>query len=212
MVLVMFGDTHELHREVEIPAGDILICVGDFTMFSRSLSAIEDFNEWLGELPHRHKIVVPGNHEFFLESNPESRSLLDNASVLIDEGIEIEGLSIYGSPMTPLFGTAFGMSSSNDRKRHWSKVPEDTDVLVTHGPPFGILDLSPDNVERMGDPELRNRVRELPSLKLHAFGHVHGAHGFVEKDGVRFDNVALMGHLGDLVQTPTVLRMPRKRT
>src|ERR1700682_3760740 len=84
MVLVLFGDTHELHREVEVPAGDILICVGDFTMFSKNLSAIEDFNDWLGELPHRHKIVVPGNHEFFLESNPERRSLLDNANVLID--------------------------------------------------------------------------------------------------------------------------------
>jgi hypothetical protein len=111
MVLVLFGDTHELHREVEVPAGDILICVGDFTMFSKNLAAIEDFNEWLGELPHRHKIVVPGNHEFFLESNPERRSLLDNANVLIDESIEIEGLNIYGSPMTPLLGTAFGKSS-----------------------------------------------------------------------------------------------------
>ena len=96
MVLVLFGDTHELHREVEVPSGDILICVGDFTMFSKSLSAIEDFNEWLGELPHRHKIIVPGNHEFFLESNPERRSLLDNANVLIDESIEIDGLNIYG--------------------------------------------------------------------------------------------------------------------
>jgi Icc-related predicted phosphoesterase len=212
MVLVLFGDTHELHREVEVPAGDILICVGDFTMFSKNLSAIEDFNEWLGELPHRHKIVVPGNHEFFLESNPERRSLLDNANVLIDEGIEIEGLNIYGSPTTPLLGTAFGMSSPNDRARHWSKVPDDTHVLVTHGPPFGILDLSPGQAERMGDPELRNRVRELPSLKLHAFGHVHGAHGAVEQNGVTFANVALMGHLGDLVQAPTVLRMTSRRT
>ena len=155
MVLVLFGDTHELHREVEVPPGDILICVGDFTMFSKSLSAIEDFNEWLGELPHRHKIVVPGNHEFFLESNPERRSLLDNANVLIDEGIEIEGLSIYGSPMTPLLGTAFGKSSPNDRARLWSKVPNDTHVLVTHGPPFGILDLPLDQAERMGDPSAR---------------------------------------------------------
>jgi hypothetical protein len=110
MVLVLFGDTHELHREVEVPAGDILICVGDFTMFSKNMSAIEDFNEWLGELPHRHKIVVPGNHEFFLESNPERRSLLDNANVLIDESIEIERVTIYGSPMTPLYGAAFGKS------------------------------------------------------------------------------------------------------
>jgi Icc-related predicted phosphoesterase len=212
MVLVLFGDTHELHREVEVPAGDILICVGDFTMFSKNLLAIEDFNEWLGGLPHRHKIVVPGNHEFFLESNPERRSLLDNANVLIDESIEIEGLNIYGSPMTPLYGAAFGKSSAKDRERQWSQVPKNTHVLITHGPPFGILDLSPDQAERMGDPELRKRVRELPSLKLHAFGHVHGAHGSVEQEGITFANVALMGHLGDLVQAPTVLRMTSSRT
>jgi Icc-related predicted phosphoesterase len=113
--------------------------------------------------------------------------------------------------MTPLFDTAFGKSSAKDRQRHWSKVPDDTHVLVTHGPPFGILDLAPDQAERMGDPELRNRVRELPSLKLHAFGHVHGACGVVEKYGVTFANVALMGHLGDLVQAPTVLRMTTKK-
>jgi Icc-related predicted phosphoesterase len=212
MVLVLFGDTHELHREVEVPAGDVLICVGDFTMFSKNLSAIEDFNEWLGELPHRHKIVVPGNHEFFLESNHERRSLLDNANVLIDEGIEIEGLNIYGSPMTPLYGAAFGKSSAKDRERHWSKVPDDTHVLVTHGPPFGILDRPPNQTERMGDSELRNRVRALSSLKLHVFGHVHASHGAVEQDGVTFTNVALMGLLGDLVQAPTVMRMTTRRT
>ena len=211
MVLVLFGDTHELHREVEVPTGDILICVGDFTMFSKNLLAIEDFNEWLGELPHRHKIVVPGNHEFFLESNPERRSLLDNAIVLIDESIEIEGLNIYGSPMTPLLGTAFGKSSAKDRERNWSKIPNDTHVLLTHGPPFGILDVSSDQAERMGDPELRNRVRELPSLRLHAFGHVHGAFGTIEQGGVIFANVALMGNLGDLVKAPTALRMASRR-
>jgi predicted phosphohydrolase len=149
MVLVLFGDTHELHREVAVPAGDILICAGDFTMFSKNLSSIEDFNEWLGELPHRHKIVVPGNHESFLESNRERRSLLDNATVLIDERIEIEGMNIFGSPMTPLYGAAFGKYSAKDRELHWRNGPDDTHLLITHGPPFGILDLSPDNVERM---------------------------------------------------------------
>lgn len=113
--------------------------------------------------------------------------------------------------MTPLYGAAFGKSSPKDRERHWSRVPKNTHVLVTHGPPSGILDLSPDQVERMGDPELRNRVRALASLKLHVFGHVHGAHGLVEQDGVTFANVSLMGHLGDLVQGPTVLRMRSRR-
>lgn len=207
MELVFFGDTHELHREVEMPPGDILICVGDFTMFSKRLSAIKDFNAWLGELPHRHKIVVPGNHEFFLESDPERRSLLENANVLIDESIEIEGLSIFGSPTTPLYGAAFGKSSAEDRERHWRRIPNDTHLLVTHGPPFGILDVSPSEPGRMGDPELGNRIKELPFIKLHAFGHIHGAYGLVEQEGVIFANVALMGHHGGLVRAPRVLRM-----
>ncbi len=209
MVLVLFGDTHQLHREVEVPAGDILICVGDFTMFSKSMAAIRDFSDWLGELPHRHKIVVPGNHEFFLEANPDRRSLLANARVLIDEGLEIDGLKIYGSPMTPLYGAAFGMSSPRDRERHWAKVPDDIHVLLTHGPPLGILDLAAGQAERIGDPELLRRVGELSALRLHAFGHVHGAHGMTEREGVTYANVALMGHLGDLVHAPTVLRIGR---
>ena len=207
MDLVLFGDTHELHREVNIPPGDVLICTGDFTMFSKSLRAVQDFNDWLGEQPHRYKLVVPGNHEFFLEADSRRRSLLSNARVLIDEAITIEGLRFYGSPMTPLYGGAFGTSSGPERKRHWAKIHDDTDVLVTHGPPHGILDLSPGQQQRMGDPELRSRVRELRSLRLHAFGHVHGAYGIVANDEVTFANVALMGHLGELVHEPVVMRM-----
>lgn len=77
-----------------MPPGDILLHAGDFTMFSRSLSAIVDFNEWLGELPHRHRVIVPGNHETFIQTEPRNRSLLSSAIVLINEAVEIEGLRI----------------------------------------------------------------------------------------------------------------------
>ena len=207
MDLVLFGDTHQLHREVSFPAGDVLICVGDFSMFSKDLRAIEDFDEWLGEQPHPHKLVIPGNHEFFLEADQRRRSVLSNARVLIDEDVTIDGLKFYGSPMTPLFGAAFGEPSSAKRKQRWAKVPADTHILITHGPPLGILDLSPGQFDRMGDPELRDRIRDLHSLRLHAFGHVHGGFGLEEEDGVTFANVALMGHLGELVNEPLVLRM-----
>jgi predicted phosphohydrolase len=120
MDLITLGDTHELHREVEVPAGDLLIFTGDFTTFSKSLSAIGDFNEWLGELPHRWKLVVPGNHEFFLDADPRRRFMISNATVLIDEAIQVVGLKIYGSPMTPLYGGAIGKSSPADRVRHWA--------------------------------------------------------------------------------------------
>jgi hypothetical protein len=130
-------------------------------MFSRSLRQFEDFDDWLGGLPHRWKLVIPRNHEFFLEADPGRRSMLGNAIVLIDEAVTIAGLKIYGSPVNPLNGAAFGMSSAADRVRHWANVPDDTHILITHGPPFGILNLSPGQPERMGDPELLARVREL---------------------------------------------------
>lgn len=79
--LVLLSDTHQLHREVVVPDGDILIHAGDFTLFSESMEAVADFNDWLGDLPHRFKAIVPGNHEFFLESDPSERSLLSNAIV-----------------------------------------------------------------------------------------------------------------------------------
>ena len=206
MDLVILGDTHEQHREVEVPAGDILIFTGDLSMFSKSLAAIEDFNDWLGELPHRWKLVIPGNHEFFLEADARRRSLLSNATVLIDEEITIDGLKIYGSPMTPQYG-AFGKSSPADRVQHWARVPSDVNVLITHGPPHGILDRSPGQLEHAGDPELMARLRELPELRLHCFGHIHGGYGSVERDGVVFVNAALLGPFGDIDKAPVGLRM-----
>src|ERR1035437_6024483 len=138
LTIVAISDTHQLHREVEVPPGDLLIHAGDFTMFSRSAAAILDFNEWLGELPHRWKIIIPGNHEFFLAEDPPRRKWIRNATVLINESIEIMGLRIWGSPMTPLYGGAFGRSSDQDRASVYSRIPADTDILVTHGPPYGI--------------------------------------------------------------------------
>jgi Icc-related predicted phosphoesterase len=211
MDIVIFGDTHELHREVEIPAADLLICCGDFTMFGKSLEAIRDFNAWLGELPHPRKVCVPGNHEFFLEAEPARRSLISNATVLIDEEVTIEGLKIFGSPMTPLYGGAFGKSSPEDRVRHWQHVPDDVNLLVTHGPPYGILDRSPGQQEHMGDRELAARVRELRSLRLHCFGHVHGAYGSLEQDGILFVNAALLSLAGDVERAPVALRIEPSR-
>ena len=106
--VVLLSDTHGLHRNVQVPDGDLLIHAGDFTNFSKSQREILDFNLWLGELPQRHKIVVPGNHEFFLEADPSKRSWLDNATLLINEAIQVEGIRIWGSPITRLYGGAFG--------------------------------------------------------------------------------------------------------
>ena len=204
--LVLLSDTHQLHREVEVPDGDIFIHAGDFTMFSQSMEAVVDFNDWLGELPHRYKIVVPGNHEFFLEADPSERSLLSNATVLINEGTVIEGLRIWGSPVTPLYGGAFGLSSAKDRKRLYRQIPQDIDVLVSHGPPFGILDTAPISGLHEGCQELLDAVLRVQP-KLHVFGHIHTAYGVFPTEHTTFVNASRLGLHDDSDKAPFVFEM-----
>lgn len=204
--LVIISDTHQFHRETSLPDGDILVCAGDFTCFSKSLKAIIDFNDWLGEQPHR-SVVVPGNHEFFLEADPSRRSLLSNATVLINESVEISGLKIWGSPVTPLYGGAFGMSSAEDRRRLYARIPADTDILITHGPRYHILDFSLDSGTHAGCRELLDAVIRVQP-KLHVFGHVHAAYGIFRTDHTTFVNASLFGSEGDL-KAPIVFRMTR---
>jgi len=206
LCLVLLSDTHQLHREVEVPDGDIFIHAGDFTMFSESMDAVVDFNAWLGELPHRYKIVVPGNHEFFLEADPSERSLLSNATVLINEGTEIEGLRIWGSPVTPMGDGAFGLTSTEDRRKLYAQIPEDIDVLISHGPPYGILDLGPGSHLHQGCPELLDAVMRVRP-KLHVFGHIHGAYGVFQTEHTTFVNASLLGLHGDLDRAPFVFEM-----
>jgi len=208
LTIVAMSDTHELHREIDVPFGDLLIHAGDFTMFSRSAAAILDFNEWLGELPHRFKLVVPGNHEFFLAEDPSRRSLISNATVLVNEGVEIMGLKIWGSPTTLAMGGAFSLSSAKDRRMLYSQIPDDTDVVITHGPPYGILDHSPCLNFHQGCRELRDAVLRVKPL-LHVFGHIHGVHDVVSNENTVFVNAALLGLDGELSSPATVLRLPK---
>jgi Icc-related predicted phosphoesterase len=186
----------------------ILIHAGDFTMFSESMD-VAAFNDWLGELPHRYKIVVPGNHEFFLEADPSERSLLSNASVLINERIEIEGLRIWGSPVTPMYGGAFGMSSAKDRKRLYAQIPQGIDVLITHGPPFGILDSEPISGLHAGCRELLDAVMDVRP-KLHVFGHIHAACGVFRTEHTTFVNASRLGLHSDPDGAPLVFEMTRR--
>jgi Icc-related predicted phosphoesterase len=202
-IIVCISDTHQLHRAVDIPGGDILLHAGDFTMFSKSAAAILDFNEWLGELPHRHKIVVPGNHEFFLEAEPARRSLLSNATVLVNECVTVMGLKIWGSPITPLYGGAFGQRSPADRAALYASIPADTNILITHGPPQGILD------NGSGCQGLRETVDRLKP-QMHLFGHVHGAHGIISNEDTVFVNAALLELSGGIEKAPIVLRISQR--
>jgi len=203
MRIVLISDTHGLHRKVEVPGGDLLIHAGDFTLNSKPPAVLHDFDAWLGSLPHRHKVVIPGNHEFILEE-PRNRGAITNAILLVDSSVEIEGLRIWGSPVTPLYGGAFGKSIPEDRKRHWAQIPEGLDILITHGPPFAILDHGGSEERREGCPQLLEAVfRALPCV--HVFGHIHVGYGTLRTSHTLFVNASLLGEDGSLGRKPVVI-------
>ena len=203
MRIVLISDTHGLHRTLEVPSGDLLIHAGDFTFYSKPPSTVSDFNAWLGSLPHRHKVVVPGNHEFILEE-PRNRGAITNATLLIDSGVEVDGIKIWGSPTTPLYGGAFGKSSPADRKKHWAHIPESLDILITHGPPFAILDHGGGSERREGCPQLLEAVFQARP-RVHVFGHIHHGYGTLRTTDTLFVNASLLGEDGGLSRKPVVI-------
>lgn len=207
--IVCISDTHELHRELIVPPGDVLIHAGDFTFWGKGSRAIKDFNDWLGKLPHRWKIVTCGNHEFAIEADPALGRLITNATLLLNDSAMAGPAKVWASPLTVHYGGAFGRSNAADRVKAYASIPLDTDILVTHGPPYGILDLSPAEYPGpVGDRELRQAVIRVRP-KLHVFGHVHSGYGVRATRHTLFVNAALFGLDGSLENRPIVLQMSR---
>jgi predicted phosphohydrolase len=124
-----------------MPGGDILLHAGDATLSGR-FDKLAEFNRWLGRLPHPLKLFCAGNHDLLFEDAPAlGRGMLTNATYLQDELIEVMGLRIYASPWQPRFyDWAFNLDRGEPLRRKWAMIPDSLDVLVTHGPPYGILD------------------------------------------------------------------------
>ncbi len=205
LIVTCLSDTHELYRDIYLPPGDLLIHAGDVTFFSRRPSVLKDFNEWLVEQPYRYKVLVPGNHDTLL-ALPEFQKQINNAHLLINSGVELGGVKIWGSPVTNLSSGAFAMPDEADRAKVWATIPSDTDILVTHIPPSGILDGEPGSDRHSGCMALRKELKRL-QLKLHVFGHVHSAAGIRHTASMLFVNASLAGPLGDLDKEPVRLRL-----
>lgn len=187
--VVVISDTHGRHRRVEVPDGDVLIHAGDFTA-SGSMRDVEEFDDWLSELPHSEKLVVAGNCDAVCERDPDGVcERLSEARYLQDDRVEIEGVTFWGSPWQPVFlNMSFNLPRGDALAEKWADMPEDVDVLITHGPPFGILDRT-SRGEEVGDRELLARVTEVRP-RFHVFGHVHESSGRETRQGTEFINAA----------------------
>jgi Icc-related predicted phosphoesterase len=198
MKICCISDTHSYHRQIKIPECDMLIHAGDIT-FKGELKVIEDFALWMKELPVKHKIVIHGNHEVGHERGPKREpglKLLADAGLIYlqDSFVEIEGLKIYGSPDQPWFHNwEYNRQRGEEIAKKWAMIPVDTNILITHGPPYMIRDLAPRGLfdgENVGCVDLLNRISDLPNLKLHVFGHIHHSYGVTKIEQCSFVNAS----------------------
>jgi predicted phosphodiesterase len=205
MRIVCVSDTHNLHDRIALPDGDLLLHAGDATMHGTE-AEIAEFDAWLGTVPHRHKVVIAGNHDFLFQTEPaKARRLITNAVYLEDSGVTLEGLSIWGSPWQPwYFDWAFNLRRGAPLRAVWDKIPAGTDVLLTHGPPRGVLDRVARSGEAVGCEELLEAVERLRP-KVNVFGHIHEGYGREERDGTLFVNASTCDPRYRPVNPPAVI-------
>ncbi len=178
MKVVVISDPHGRHNDIKLPKGDVLVCAGDMSGRG-AVYECRDFIEWFECQDYDHKILIAGNHDFCFErSRLQALELLNNTSIhyLENEAVTIDGVKFYGSPVTPWFHNwAFNVDRGPDIQRYWDKIHPDTDVLITHGPPKGILDRSISG-ESCGCDDLYNAIERI-NPKYHVFGHIHEGYG-----------------------------------
>jgi Icc-related predicted phosphoesterase len=200
---VAIADSHGLHTDLILPPGDILIHAGDVSMKGEHCEIV-GFLKWFDSLDYKYKIVIAGNHDFYFEreSHEEIESVIPNGVIYLkDSGITVDGIRVWGSPITPwFFNWAFNRYRGDPIRRHWDLIPSNIDLLITHGPVFRRLDKNKKG-EHVGCKDLFQKVHEIRP-KVHVCGHVHESYGIIEKDGIKFINCSLLNENFELVNDP----------
>lgn len=202
MKFVAISDTHGEHRNLILPKGDVIIHAGDFCGYGKD-GEVYDFLDWYATLDFETKILIGGNHDFFAaEQSKEFNKILPREiTYLNDSGISIKGVMVWGSPVQPdLEGWAFGKKRGREMKKYWDLIPDDVEILVTHTPPYGILDKSRQGVS-LGCEELTKRL-EILQVKIHIFGHIHHSYGQLKDKKTKFINASNINSSKGLVNEP----------
>jgi len=183
----------------------LLIHAGDVSARG-GLDEVLNFLEWYALQESKYKVFIAGNHDFFFEkaSVAEVQAIIPhNIIYLNDSGIEIEGINIWGSPIQPWFyDWAFNRQRGTEIDKHWQLIPDNTDILITHGPPYDRLDTVHDG-QLVGCKDLLRKVQAIQP-RLHVFGHIHEASGIQQVDGTTFVNASVLDVKYRLVNRPIV--------
>lgn len=203
--IVALSDTHGFHHSVQVPEGDILVFAGDWTDGEYTTSAqVADFDEWMGSLPHPHKVMVSGNHDIMEGDGEMSEAglqmkmagLFQHVRLINDQSYSVplgngETVLLYGMPWQPQYGPGYQLPSGPEMQSKLDAIPVATQVLVTHGPPKGIGDAADPN-GNVGDGDLKQMLEDgRITPRLHIFGHFHGGRGHYQVGTVLHANVGV---------------------
>ena len=191
--VICLSDTHNQHSGITLPEGDVLIHAGDGTG-GGTYDEVERFLAWFGAQPFAHRILIAGNHDWLFQESPDLIAMLlvehPGVTYLQDSGVVINGVHFWGSPWQPEFMSwAFNLPRRGvGIRKVWNRVPMDTDVLVTHGPPYGILDAVPGG-SPLGCEELKIRLAAVKP-RVHCFGHIHAGWGVARSETTVYINAS----------------------
>lgn len=187
MKITCISDTHNKHKYIDLRAfkdTDILIHAGDFSNGNKNQT--ESFLEWFNSIDVKHKILVAGNHDFYCTSLLFMEILAKYPSItyLYNSSVTINGLKIWGSPFSNIFGQWAFMKEEHELSEIWDMIPSDTDIVITHGPAYGTADKVNNTLyERdphVGSATLDFTLKSLQNLKVHICGHIHEGYGIYQ--------------------------------
>ena len=212
MKITFISDTHNKHNHLTskgmgniLGSGDVLVHAGDCTSMGKS-HEITNFLNWFGMTDFKHKIFIAGNHDFGFEFHTDIAEEFKEKGIiyLFDSEVVIDGVKFYGSPWQPEFHNwAFNLPRGEKLAEKWSKIPTNTDILITHGPVYGILDYAPIG-GHVGCEELYKKVFEVKP-KIHVCGHIHDSYGQKSIDGVEFLNASVLDDTYQHAHKPIVV-------
>jgi Icc-related predicted phosphoesterase len=202
MQIVCISDTHCQHQKIVLPKADMIIHAGDFTM-SGTLEQINDFFTWFSALDYKYKLVVAGNHDLGMEKHRDKIIIPNNIHYLENETIVIEGIKIWASPVsTPYLNWAF-MLPLEQREQLYGQIENDVDIIVNHGPPFGVLDCTFNGVNT-GCTELLKAIKRV-GPKYCVFGHIHEQYGMATIGDTNCVNVSTLNRHYTMGNLPTII-------
>ena len=214
MIITVISDSHGKHNEItqDLPGGDLLLHAGDISSMGYQ-HEVQQFCKWFNNVEnYGHKIFIAGNHDWGFQNNVEKIMEIVNSyktvTYIQDETVSVgddkKMVNVYGSPWQPEFyNWAFNLpKNGNELAEKWDAIPDNTDILITHGPAFGVLDTVAGKMwDNLGCQLLTDKIKTIKP-KIHLCGHIHSGYGYFFDGDTHFLNASVLNEAYQYTNEP----------